>query len=109
MAKNYEFNLESQQSDDLHFALCEFKALWDKAVPLLDESDFEAQVDKFQKQIKEQSYLKECSVKEIYYKLLIEYFTESRIKIDESLKGLFRTILQSQTISLPPLARVWIN
>lgn len=89
LAKNYEFNLESQQSDDLHFALCEFKALWDKAVPLLNESDFETEIEEFKRQIKEQSFLKECSVKDIYYKLLIEYFGENRIKIDESLKGLF--------------------
>lgn len=89
LQKNYEFNLESQQRDDVHFALCEFKGLWEEAVPLLDEGSVEAQIEQIEKKIKEQSYLKECNAEEIYYKLLMEYFGESRIKIDNSLRGLF--------------------
>lgn len=89
LQKNYEFNLESQQRDDVHFALCEFKGLWEEAVPLLEEGDVTRQVEEIESKIKEQSYLKECSAEEIYYKLLMEYFSESRIKIDNSLRGLF--------------------
>lgn len=82
LEKNYEFNLESKDSNDIAYALYEFNELWQSAI-LLDNPEQLAQ------QIKEQSYLKECEPKELYYKLLIEYFGENRIKIDDSLKSLF--------------------
>lgn len=82
LKKNYEFNLESKDSNDIAYALYEFNELWQNAI-LLDEPE------KLAEQIKAQSYLKECEPKEIYYKLLIEYFGENQIKIDNSLKSLF--------------------
>ena len=87
LRKNYEFNLESRDSDDIAYALSEFYALWQEAVPLTNEPKSSA--GELERHLKEQSYLKECSVKDIYYKLLIEYFGESVIKDDTSLDSLF--------------------
>lgn len=82
--KNYEFNLESRDSDDIAYALCEFNELWDKSIPLTSED-----THTLESTIKNQTYLKECTPKEIYYKLLIEYFGLNKIKVDSSLKALF--------------------
>ena len=82
--KNYEFNLESRDSDDIAYALCEFNELWEKSIPLTSEDAYT-----LESTIKNQTYLKECTPKEIYYKLLIEYFGLNKIKVDSSLKALF--------------------
>ncbi|MGX3044860.1 helicase-related protein [Helicobacter sp. T3_23-1056] len=82
--KNYEFNLESRDSDDIAYALFEFEALWEKSIPLTSDD-----ADKLETTIKERTYLKECTPKEIYYKLLIEYFGLAKIKVDSTLKSFF--------------------
>lgn len=82
--KNYEFNLESRDSDDIACALYEFESLWRDSVPLTPQ---DAQI--LESTIKERTYLKECTPKEIYYKLLIEYFGISKIKVDSTLKSFF--------------------
>lgn len=82
--KNYEFNLESRDSDDIAYALYEFNTLWENSVPLTPQ---DAQI--LESTIKEHTYLKECTPKEIYYKLLIEYFGINKIKVDFTLKSFF--------------------
>ncbi|MFT4693201.1 MAG: superfamily II DNA/RNA helicase [Francisella sp.] len=74
LTKNYEFNVELKDSDDIEFGLKEFDKLWDEAVDI-SESDIES--------IKNDTYLKEVSPYELYLKFLIEHF-ENRVEYDPS-------------------------
>lgn len=80
LIKHYEFNAELRDSDDIENALYEFEKLWEDSVELRRE-DFEC--------IKNQSYLQEIKLKDLYYKLLIEYFGEDRIAFDRDIEGFF--------------------
>ena len=82
--KNYEFNLESRDSDDIGYALFEFEELWRKSIPLTS-----GDAVRLETTIKEHTYLKECTPKEIYYKLLMQYFGLNKIKVDSTLKSFF--------------------
>ncbi|TLD82262.1 hypothetical protein LS68_004535 [Helicobacter sp. MIT 05-5293] len=81
LEKNYEFNLMSNESDDIAFALSEFERLWSDSVPI--ES---AHIDTCVKT----SYLQILPPKDIYYKLLLCHFGEDSLKIDDSIKGIFK-------------------
>jgi len=74
LTKNYEFNIELRDSDEIQFSLEEFEKLWTNAVEIT-QSEIE--------NIKEESYLKEITPFELYIKFLIEHFNE-RIDFDES-------------------------
>lgn len=80
LVKHYEFNAELRDSDDIENALYEFERLWEEGVELYEE-DFE--------NIRAQSYLQDTKLKDLYYKLLIEYFGEDRIAFDRSFEELF--------------------
>ena len=82
LRKNYEFNLESNASDDIAYALYEFESLWQNAIEL-DE------ISALEKQIAQDTYLALRSPKEIYYKLLIEHYGLGVIKSDLSIERLF--------------------
>jgi len=79
LERNFEFNVELRDSDDIAFALKEFEELWSSAVELKEEDIQE---------IKDRSYLKEITPYELYIKFLIEHF-DDRIEYDPS----FATIL----------------
>lgn len=81
LERNYEFNLESNQSDDIFYALQEFDYLWENSVPLSPE-DIQSAT--------KHTYLELRSPKELYYKLLLCHFGESFLTIDSSIKDLFR-------------------
>ena len=74
LSKNYEFNVELKDNDDIKFALNEFENLWSKSIEI-QEKDIEF--------IKQNSYLKELSPYEVYLKFLIEHF-EERVSFDPS-------------------------
>jgi hypothetical protein len=74
LCKNYEFNVELRDSDEIKFSLNEFERLWEQAVEITD-----TQVAT----IKEESYLKEITPFELYLKFLIEHF-EDRIEFNAS-------------------------
>ncbi|MEA1955045.1 MAG: helicase-related protein [Campylobacterota bacterium] len=74
LSKNYEFNVELNDKDDIKFALDEFEDLWSKSVEI-QEKDIQ--------NIKQNSYLKEMTPYEVYLKFLIEHF-EDRINYDAS-------------------------
>lgn len=80
LVKQYEFNAELNQSEDIETALYEFNQLWENSVEITTE-DIE--------QIKEESCLQILSPKELYYKLLIEYFGKERIEIDRRIEDIF--------------------
>ena len=63
---NYEFNVSLRDYDDVQFATDEFERLWQEAVTILPEAVTAA---------KNQTYLlDEFTPKDLYLKLLIEYF-----------------------------------
>ncbi|WP_187646858.1 helicase-related protein [Nitrosophilus labii] len=72
LSRNFEFNVELKDSDDIEFALNEFERLWSEAVELTSKDI---------KTIKENSYLKEVTPYELYIKFLMEYF-EDRVDLD---------------------------
>jgi superfamily II DNA/RNA helicase len=74
LSKNYEFNVELKDNDDIKFALNEFEDLWSKSIEIKEE-DINT--------IKQNSYLKELTPYEIYLKFLIEHF-ENRVNYDPS-------------------------
>lgn len=80
LVSQYEFNAELNQSADIETALYEFNQLWKKSIEI-SHSDIE--------KIKENTFLKTLTPREIYYKLLIEYFGEERISIDSDTEALF--------------------
>lgn len=81
LEKNYEFNLMSNESDDIVFALEEFEKLWKDSIPI-ESDDIEC--------FKDGSYLKILPPKDIYNKLLLCHFGESFLKTDDSIRGLFK-------------------
>lgn len=72
--KNYEFNVELRDSDEIKFGLNEFENLWKDAIEITH-----GEVDT----IKQESYLREITPHELYIKFLAEHFGE-RIKYDPS-------------------------
>lgn len=80
LIKQYEFNAELNQSEDIEIALFEFNALWEESVEITSK-DIES--------IKSKSCLGDFSAEEIYYKMLIEYFGRDRIERDRSIEELF--------------------
>ena len=76
--KQYEFNVKLTQYEDVQFAKNEFDLLWEEAqnVPISAE-DY--------KEILDKTYLKgDVSPYELYIKMLMEYFSDRVLKIDES-------------------------
>lgn len=80
LIKQYEFNAELNQSEDIETALYEFNQLWEQSIEITKE-DIE--------KIKKNSCLELLTPKDIYYKFLIEYFGKDRIQIDRSVESLF--------------------
>ncbi len=74
LMRNYEFNVELRDSDEIKFSLEEFERLWEQAVEIT-----ESEVNT----IKEESYLKVITPFELYIKFLIEHF-EQRIDFNSS-------------------------
>ena len=72
LSKNYEFNVELRDSDDIDFALEEFNYLWTSAIEIT-ENDVN--------NIKIKSHLKDVTPYELYMKFLIEHF-DDRIDYD---------------------------
>ncbi|MEA2018226.1 MAG: helicase-related protein [Campylobacterota bacterium] len=94
LSKNYEFNVELKDNDDIRFALNEFEDLWSKAVEIKEE-DIET--------IKQNSYLKELTPYEVYLKFLIEHF-EDRVNYDASVandlpKGFMKLAYQIDAVN----------
>ena len=76
--KQYEFNVKLTQYEDVQFAKNEFDILWEEAqnVPIKAE-DYKEVLDK--------TYLKgDVSPYELYIKMLMEYFSDRVMKLDES-------------------------
>ena len=76
--KQYEFNVKLTQYEDVQFAKNEFDILWEEAqnVPINAE-DYKEVLDK--------TYLKgDVSPYELYIKMLMEYFSDRVLKLDES-------------------------
>jgi len=67
LEKNYEFNVQLNDPDDVWFASQEFKTLWEEA------KDYAITSTELE-QIKNESFLKAITPFELYVKLLIEYF-----------------------------------
>jgi len=75
LSKNFEFNVELRDSDDIGFALEEFNNLWAGAIEITSKD-----VDS----IKAQSHLKDVTPYELYLKFLIEHF-DDRIDYDPNI------------------------
>lgn len=75
LSKNYEFNVELRDQQDVEFALNEFENLWLTSVPI-EEKDIST--------IKENTYLKEITPYELYIKFLTEHFGQ-RVEYDPSI------------------------
>ncbi|MEA1983313.1 MAG: helicase-related protein [Campylobacterota bacterium] len=75
LSKNFEFNVELRDSDDIAFALEEFENLWAGSVEITDND-----IDN----IKQNSHLKDVTPYELYLKFLIEHF-DDRIDYDPNL------------------------
>lgn len=67
LIKNYEFNAELRDSNDIETALYEFNTLWENSIPISESHISE---------IRKTSYLRHLNAQELYYKLLIEYFKD---------------------------------
>lgn len=65
LEKNFEFNVELRDSDDIEFALNTFDNLWEESIPITEEDILE---------IKNRTYLKPITPYELYLKFLIEHF-----------------------------------
>ncbi len=74
--KQYEFNVKLTQYEDVAFARHEFELLWDEAKNVaIDAEDFKATLD--------DTYVKEdVSPYELYIKMLMEYFSDRVLAID---------------------------
>lgn len=94
LSKNYEFNVELKDSDDVAFALDEFESLWLDSVEItVDDID----------SVKQKSYLKEVTPYELYIKFLIEHFDE-RVNFDPSVaddlpKGFMKLAYQIDAVN----------
>jgi len=78
LERNYEFNVELRDSDEIEFASLEFNELWSESVELDVDS-----VDSIVKK----SYIQKVTPYQLYMKFLYEYF-ENRIEIDSELSSL---------------------
>ncbi|WP_104722589.1 helicase-related protein [Helicobacter mesocricetorum] len=81
LEKNFEFNLQSKDSDDIACALCWFEKLWEDSIEIC-----KADIEK----CREESFLKVLPVRDIYHKLLLCHFGEEFLKDDPSLRQLFK-------------------
>ncbi len=94
LSKNYEFNVELKDSDDIEFALNEFEDMWAKSVEITH-----VDIDT----IKQNSYLKKITPYELYLKFLIEHFGD-RIDYDSSVgddlpKGYMKLMYQIDAVN----------
>ena len=80
LVSQYEFNAELNQSADIETALYEFNQLWEKSIEI-SHSDIE--------KIKDNTFLKTLTPREVYYKMLIEHFGIDKIKVDKDIETLF--------------------
>jgi len=95
LSRNFEFNVELRDSDDIAFALGEFEMLWKDAIEI-GASDIV--------QVQKQTYLAPISPFELYIKFLIEHFGEDRINFDVSVsddlpKGFKRLAYQIDAVN----------
>lgn len=76
--KQYEFNVKLTQYEDVQFAKNEFDMLWEEAQNVsINAEDYKDVLDK--------TYLKgDVTPYELYIKMLMEYFSDRVLKIDES-------------------------
>ncbi len=76
--KQYEFNVKLTQYEDVQFAKNEFDILWEEAQNVsINAEDYKEVLDK--------TYLKgDFTPYELYIKMLMEYFSDRVLKIDES-------------------------
>ena len=76
--KQYEFNVKLTQYEDVQFAKSEFDILWEEAQNVsINAEDYKDVLDK--------TYLKgDVTPYELYIKMLMEYFSDRVLKIDES-------------------------
>ena len=94
LSKNFEFNVELRDSDDIAFALTEFNNLWASAIEITDKD-----VDS----IKNKSHLKEITPYQLYLKFLIENF-DDRIDYDPNVvwnlpKGFMKLAYQIDAVT----------
>jgi len=94
LSKNFEFNVELRDSDDIGFALEEFNSLWAGAIEITEKD-----VDS----IKAQSHLKDVTPYELYLKFLIEHF-DDRIDYDPNVvwnlpKGFMKLAYQIDAVT----------
>ena len=94
LSKNFEFNVELKDSDDIDFALTEFNNLWASAIEITDKD-----VDS----IKNKSYLKDVTPYQLYLKFLIEHF-DDRIDYDPNVvwnlpKGFMKLAYQIDAVT----------
>jgi superfamily II DNA or RNA helicase len=78
LERNFEFNVELRDSDEISFSLNEFEKLWKDAIEIRHDDIAN---------VAEKSYLKEVTPFEVYMKFLIEHFGE-RIEFDPTLATL---------------------
>ncbi len=94
LTRNFEFNVELRDSDDIAFALAEFDNLWAGAIEIT-EADVEA--------IKAKSHLREVTPYQLYLKFLIEHF-DDRIDYDPNIiwnlpKGFMKLAYQIDAVT----------
>ncbi len=94
LSKNFEFNVELRDSDDIGFALAEFENLWASGIEITDK-DVES--------IKAQSHLKDVTPYQLYLKFLIEHF-DDRIEYDPNVvwnlpKGFMKLAYQIDAVT----------
>lgn len=94
LSKNFEFNVELRDSDDIGFALEEFNNLWAGAIEITDK-DVDA--------IKAKSHLKDVTPYQLYLKFLIEHF-DDRIDYDPNVvwnlpKGFMKLAYQIDAVT----------
>ncbi len=94
LSKNFEFNVELRDSDDIAFALEEFNNLWASGIEISDKD-----VDS----IKAKSHLRDITPHELYMKFLIEHF-DDRIDYDPNMirnlpKGYMKLAYQQDAVT----------
>ena len=94
LSKNFEFNVELKDSDDIAFALEEFENLWKSGIEITSKD-----VDS----IKAKSHLKDVTPQQLYFKFLIEHF-DDRIDYDPNVvwnlpKGFMKLAYQIDAVT----------
>ncbi|RDU62071.1 helicase-related protein [Helicobacter sp. MIT 14-3879] len=69
--RNFEVNIENNNSDDIETALAHFEELWEKSIEITPKEILKSI---------ENTYLRNTELKDLYYKLLFEYFGEDYFK-----------------------------